>query len=281
LLDDKAAEFDRLAERAAEGVRETEPDTLVYVIHVVPKAPMQRIIYEIYRDRSAFESHERQPHVQRFVADRRSCVLATNIIDLRLKYAKVAALGAPQSPQSSQETQVTRLPRALESGTAAGDHYAAATNGRSYASTDGQYSGSANRQYSASANGQYSGDGQYAASGTSQYPASGTGQYPGSANGQTSASGTGQYSGSANGQYSGSANGQYAALGTSRYPELGSGLQPESSSRYAESGGYSEGSDQFPESSQDRYPGPDGRPSRSQDADRSQPAYQGQRYGGR
>src|SRR5580700_9416105 len=55
LLDDKAAEFDRLAERAAEGVRTAEPDTLVYVIHVVPKAPMQRIIYEIYRDRAAFE----------------------------------------------------------------------------------------------------------------------------------------------------------------------------------------------------------------------------------
>ena len=72
----------------------TEPDTLVYVIHVVPKAPMQRIMYEIYRDRAAFESHERQPHIRRFMADLASCVLATNIIDLRLKYAKVAALGA-------------------------------------------------------------------------------------------------------------------------------------------------------------------------------------------
>ena len=72
LLDDKVAEFDRLAERAAEGVRTTEPDTLVYVIHVVPKAPMQRIVYEIYRDRAAFESHERQPHIRRFMADRAS-----------------------------------------------------------------------------------------------------------------------------------------------------------------------------------------------------------------
>ena len=69
-----------------------------YVIHVVPKAPMQRIIYEIYRDRAAFESHERQPHIQQFAADRASCVLATNIIDLRLKYAKVAALSAPRRP---------------------------------------------------------------------------------------------------------------------------------------------------------------------------------------
>ena len=59
---------------------------------------MQRIIYEIYRDRGAFLSHERQPHIRQFAADRASCVLATNIIDLRLKYAKVAALGsAPEA----------------------------------------------------------------------------------------------------------------------------------------------------------------------------------------
>lgn len=136
LLEDKAPEFDRLAAQAAEGVRLAEPDTLVYVLHVVPKAPMQRIIYEIYRDRQAFESHERQPHIQRFAADRKACVLATNIIDLRLKYAKVAALsGSPESvpaPQpvpapspapaapapsaSLQETRVNQVPRALESG---------------------------------------------------------------------------------------------------------------------------------------------------------------------
>jgi quinol monooxygenase YgiN len=114
LLEDKVAEFDRVAEQAAEGVRTTEPDTLVYVIHVVPKAPMQRIIYEIYRDRAAFESHERQPHIMRFGEERKACVLATNIIDLRLKYAKVAALGAPQSSQSQAETELPGAPRALE-----------------------------------------------------------------------------------------------------------------------------------------------------------------------
>ena len=106
--DDKVAEFDRLAERAAEGVRMTEPDTLVYVIHVVPKAPMQRIVYEIYRNRAAFESHERQPHIQRFMADRASCVLATNIIDLRLKYAKVTALGARPGRRSARPRRPSR-----------------------------------------------------------------------------------------------------------------------------------------------------------------------------
>jgi quinol monooxygenase YgiN len=97
LLEDRVADFDRLAEQAAEEVRTGEPETLVYVIHLVPNAPLQRIFYEIYRDRAAFASHETQPYMQRFVAERRSCVLATNVIELRLKYAKVAPLPNPQA----------------------------------------------------------------------------------------------------------------------------------------------------------------------------------------
>jgi quinol monooxygenase YgiN len=100
LLDDRVADFDRLAEEAAEYVRTGEPDTLVYVIHLVPNAPLQRIFYEIYRDRAAFDSHESQPYMQRFVAERRTCVLATNVIELRLKYAKVAPLPGPPLPGS-------------------------------------------------------------------------------------------------------------------------------------------------------------------------------------
>jgi quinol monooxygenase YgiN len=98
LLEDRVADFDRLAEQTAEEVRTGEPDTLVYVIHLVPNAPMQRIFYEIYRDRDAFDGHENQPYMQRFVAERRSCVLATNVIELRLKYAKVAPLPYSQPP---------------------------------------------------------------------------------------------------------------------------------------------------------------------------------------
>ena len=96
LLDDRVADFDRLAEETAEHVRTGEPDTLVYVIHLVPNAPLQRIFYEIYRDRAAFDSHESQPYMQRFVTERRAYVLATNMIELRLKYAKVAPLPSPQ-----------------------------------------------------------------------------------------------------------------------------------------------------------------------------------------
>ena len=104
LLDDRVDDFDRLADQAAEAVMVSEPDTLVYVIHLVPNAPMQRIFYEIYRDRAAFDHHENQPYMQRFVTERRSCVLATNVIELRLKFAKVAPLPGPQAaaPPSAQ-----------------------------------------------------------------------------------------------------------------------------------------------------------------------------------
>jgi quinol monooxygenase YgiN len=108
LLDDRAADFDRFAEQAAEEVRTREPDTLVYVIHLVPNAPMQRIFYEIYRDRAAFDRHENQPYMQRFVADRRACVLATNVIELRVKYAKVAPL--PAGPPAAAASPRAPLP---------------------------------------------------------------------------------------------------------------------------------------------------------------------------
>ncbi|HTX27417.1 MAG TPA: antibiotic biosynthesis monooxygenase [Streptosporangiaceae bacterium] len=118
LLEDRVADFDRLAEQTAEEVRTGEPDTLVYVIHLVPNAPMQRIFYEIYRDHAAFDAHESQPYMQRFVAERRSCVLATNVIELRLKYAKVAPLPysqpeGPQTPPGALGQLPPRQPAAL------------------------------------------------------------------------------------------------------------------------------------------------------------------------
>jgi quinol monooxygenase YgiN len=102
LHEDRVAEFDRLAERAAESVRTAEPDTLVYVYHTLPSLPMQRIIYEIYRDRAAFESHQRQPHIQQFSDEVKPCVLNSNVIDLRLKFAKVAPLQGAGQPGGGQ-----------------------------------------------------------------------------------------------------------------------------------------------------------------------------------
>jgi quinol monooxygenase YgiN len=90
LLEDRVAEFDQLTERVVEQVRSREPDTLVFIAHAVPSAPMQRILYEVYRDRAAYQRHAQQPYVRQFDADRRPFVLATNIIELGLQQAKVS-----------------------------------------------------------------------------------------------------------------------------------------------------------------------------------------------
>jgi len=252
LLDSKAAEFDRLAEEAAEGVRIAEPDTLVYVLHVVPKAPMQRIIYEIYRDRAAFESHEQQPHIQRFAADRISCVLATNIIDLRLKYAKVAALGSSQAPQvsqSAQGAQPSRARHALDSSTrppvnadgfGADNRYPAADGG--YAAGDDRYAAAADGRYAAR-------DDSYAAPADGRYVARDD-RYGAMADGLHAASqgrysaAAGQYSAAAAGQYSGAGNGGYGQGGRhanngAQSPESGA-QSPESAAQYPESAQYPE-----------------------------------------
>ena len=90
LLEDRVEEFDQLAERVVQQVRDREPATLVFILHAVPSAPMQRILYEVYRDRAAYEQHIRQPHVLQFESDRRPYVLATNVIELGLQQAKVS-----------------------------------------------------------------------------------------------------------------------------------------------------------------------------------------------
>jgi quinol monooxygenase YgiN len=92
LLDDRLEDFDRMTQRVVQEVRSREPATLVYIVHAVPTAPMQRILYEVYRDRAAYEEHLAQPYVSRYEADRRSMVLATNAIELGLQQAKVSPL---------------------------------------------------------------------------------------------------------------------------------------------------------------------------------------------
>jgi hypothetical protein len=51
---------------------------------------MQRILYEVYRDRAAYDWHEQQSYVMQFEADRAPYVLATNVIELGLQQAKVS-----------------------------------------------------------------------------------------------------------------------------------------------------------------------------------------------
>jgi quinol monooxygenase YgiN len=92
LLEAGAAEFDRLAAQVLEQVRTVEPDTLVYVVHGVPSALLQRILYQVYRDRAAYDEHLRQPYVVDFDARLRPLVLATNVIELGVRQAKVSSL---------------------------------------------------------------------------------------------------------------------------------------------------------------------------------------------
>ena len=63
-------EFDELVASTVAAIRQHEPGTLLYGVHTVEGAPRQRIFYELYRDRAAFEAHEKQPHVRHFLAER-------------------------------------------------------------------------------------------------------------------------------------------------------------------------------------------------------------------
>ncbi|MEV4015406.1 antibiotic biosynthesis monooxygenase [Nonomuraea angiospora] len=92
LMDGAGEAFDRLAEATVEAVRRGEPDTLVYACHAVKSAPLQRIVYELYRDEVAYRDHQRQPHVERFLNERQAMVLATNVIELNVNAAKVVPL---------------------------------------------------------------------------------------------------------------------------------------------------------------------------------------------
>src|ERR1022692_1395394 len=100
LLEHGAGEFDRLAEQVVEQVRAHEPDALVYVVHGVPSAPLQRILYEVYADRAAYDDHTRQSYVREFEVGRLPLVLATNVIELGVRQAKVSPLGPPSGSPS-------------------------------------------------------------------------------------------------------------------------------------------------------------------------------------
>src|ERR1017187_7515534 len=100
LLEHGAGEFDRLAEQVVEQVRAHEPDALAYVVHGVPSAPLQLILYEVYADRAAYDDHTRQSFVREFEVGRLPLVLATNVIELGVRQAKVSPLGPPSGSPS-------------------------------------------------------------------------------------------------------------------------------------------------------------------------------------
>lgn len=71
--------FDELVTQTTAAIREREPGTLVYACHHVAGAPRQRIFYELYRDRAAFDAHEEQPHVKHFLTAREELLEFTEV----------------------------------------------------------------------------------------------------------------------------------------------------------------------------------------------------------
>jgi quinol monooxygenase YgiN len=84
-------QFDALVAATAAGIRQSEPGTLVYACHRVEGEPRQRIFYELYRDRAAFDSHEQSPHTRRFLADREALLESKAVDFLPLADGKTPA----------------------------------------------------------------------------------------------------------------------------------------------------------------------------------------------
>ncbi|GAA4899935.1 putative quinol monooxygenase [Streptomonospora salina] len=78
--EESASGFDALVAETLPQIREGEPGTLVYAVHRVEDKPLERYFYELYRDRAAFDAHEQQPHVKRFL-DARGQYLASVEVD--------------------------------------------------------------------------------------------------------------------------------------------------------------------------------------------------------
>ncbi|MFF5107385.1 putative quinol monooxygenase [Streptomyces sp. NPDC000134] len=71
--------FDALVQETTAGIRAHEPGTLLYVCQEVEGTPNERIFYELYADRAAFEEHERQTHTRRFLSERDKYVTKTEV----------------------------------------------------------------------------------------------------------------------------------------------------------------------------------------------------------
>jgi quinol monooxygenase YgiN len=89
LKDEEAArKHDQLVAETLEGIRAHEPGTLVYAVHEVEGRPLQRIFYELYRDREAFAAHGSAPHTRRYLAERDQYLAATEVDRLTLQGGK-------------------------------------------------------------------------------------------------------------------------------------------------------------------------------------------------
>jgi quinol monooxygenase YgiN len=87
--DETSAEvYDRLVAETIEAIKTNEPGTLVYATHRVEGQPLQRIFYELYQDRAAFEAHEASPHTRRYLDEREQYLASTEVDWLTLQTGK-------------------------------------------------------------------------------------------------------------------------------------------------------------------------------------------------
>jgi quinol monooxygenase YgiN len=69
LKDEGAARvFDSLVTEMLDGIKELEPETLVYAVHQVEDAPLSRVFYEVYASREAHTHHEANPSTHRLLS---------------------------------------------------------------------------------------------------------------------------------------------------------------------------------------------------------------------
>jgi quinol monooxygenase YgiN len=97
LTKDGASGFDQLVKETVPSIQRDEPGTMVYATHTVEGQPRLRVFYELYRDREAFEDHERQGHTRRFLAERERFLAGPPEVDF------VSLQTAAGVPASSQE----------------------------------------------------------------------------------------------------------------------------------------------------------------------------------
>src|SRR5260370_11524500 len=83
-----AQAYDRLVAETIEAIKTDEPGTLVYASHLVDGQPLQRIFYELYRDKAAFEAHGAAPHTRRYLAERDQYLASTEVDYLTLQTGK-------------------------------------------------------------------------------------------------------------------------------------------------------------------------------------------------
>ena len=96
LTEDGASGFDQLVKGLVSSIQRDEPGTIVYATHAVEGQPNLRVFYELYRDREAFEEHERQAHTRRFLAEREQFLAGPVDVDFVTLQAAAGITAASQ-----------------------------------------------------------------------------------------------------------------------------------------------------------------------------------------